>query len=81
MTNALGALAFLLKYVPNIGSIIAALPVVLLAFVQLRVGPALLTTLGFVVVNVVLGNLIEPKLMGRRLSLSALVVFLSLVFD
>jgi predicted PurR-regulated permease PerM len=75
-----GTLAFLLNYVPNIGSIIAALPAVLLALVQLGVGSALLTTLGFVVVNVVLGNLIEPKLMGRRLSLSALVVFLSLVF-
>ena len=75
-----GTLAFLLNYVPNIGSIIAALPAVLLALVQLGVGTALLTTLGFVVVNVVLGNLIEPKLMGRRLSLSALVVFLSLVF-
>jgi len=75
-----GTLVFLLNYVPNIGSIIAALPVVLLALVQLGVGSALLTTLGFVVVNVVLGNLIEPKLMGRRLSLSALVVFLSLVF-
>ena len=75
-----GTIAFLLNYVPNIGSIIAALPAVLLALVQLGVGTALLTTLGFVVVNVVLGNLIEPKLMGRRLSLSALVVFLPLVF-
>jgi predicted PurR-regulated permease PerM len=75
-----GTLAFLLNYVPNIGSIIAALPVVLLALVQLGLGSALLTALGFAVVNIVLGNLIEPKLMGRRLSLSALVVFLSLVF-
>ena len=75
-----GTLAFLLNYVPNIGSIIAALPAVLLALVQLGVGSALFTTLGFVVVNVVLGNLVEPKLMGRRLSLSTLVVFLSLVF-
>jgi len=75
-----GTLVFLLNYVPNIGSIIAALPAVLLALVQLGVGSALLTALGFVVANTVLGNLIEPKLMGRRLSLSALVVFLSLVF-
>ena len=50
------------------------------SLVQLGVGSALLTALGFVVVNIVLGNLVEPKLMGRRLSLSALVVFLSLVF-
>jgi AI-2 transport protein TqsA len=75
-----GTLSFLLNYVPNIGSIIAALPVALLALVQLGVGSALLTVLGFLVVNGVIGNILEPKLMGRRLSLSALVVFLSLVF-
>jgi len=75
-----GTLVFLLNYVPNIGSIIAALPAVLLALVQLGVGSALLTALGFVVANVVLGNLIEPKLMGKGLSLSTLVVFLSMVF-
>ena len=75
-----GTLSFLLNYVPNIGSIIAALPAVLLALVQLGVGSALLTALGFVVANMVLGNLVEPKLMGKGLSLSTLVVFLSLVF-
>ena len=73
-------LSFLLNYVPNIGPIIAALPVALLALVQLGVGSALLTVLGFVVVHIVLGNLIEPKVMGKGLSISPLVVFLSLVF-
>ena len=43
-------------------------------------GSALLTVLGFVVVHIVLGNLIEPKVMGKGLSISPLVVFLSLVF-
>lgn len=75
-----GMLAFLLNYVPNIGSLIAAIPAVLLALVKLGVGSALLTVLGFSVVNVVIGNILEPKLMGRRLRLSTLVVFLSLVF-
>ncbi|MBN1570476.1 MAG: AI-2E family transporter [Acidobacteria bacterium] len=75
-----GALAFLLNYVPNIGSIIAALPAVLLALVNLGMGSALLTVLGFLVVNVVIGNIVEPKLMGKGLRLSTLVVFLSLVF-
>jgi predicted PurR-regulated permease PerM len=56
------------------------LPVALLALVQLGAGSALLTVLGFIVVHVVVGNIIEPKLMGRVLSLSTLVVFLSLVF-
>jgi AI-2 transport protein TqsA len=75
-----GTLVFLLNYVPNIGSIIAALPAVLFAFVQLGLWSALLATLGFVVVNIVVGNVIEPKLMGKGMSLSTLVVFLSLVF-
>jgi AI-2 transport protein TqsA len=75
-----GTLSFLLNFVPNIGAILAGLPVVLLALVQLGVGSALLTVLGFVVVHIVVGNIIEPKLTGKGLSLSTLVVFLSLVF-
>jgi predicted PurR-regulated permease PerM len=75
-----GTLAFLLNYVPNIGSILAAVPAALLAFVQLGAGSALLTVLGFLVVNNILGNIVEPKLMGKGLGLSTLVVFLSLVF-
>ncbi len=75
-----GLLAFFLNFVPNIGSIIAAIPAVLLAFVQLGVSSALLAALGFLVVNVVIGNVIEPRFMGRGLGLSTLVVFLSLVF-
>ncbi len=75
-----GLIAFLLNYVPNLGSIIAAVPAVLLALVQLGPGHALATTAGYVVVNVVIGNIIEPGLLGRRLGLSTLVVFLSLVF-
>ena len=75
-----GTLSFLLNYVPTIGAILAALPVALLALVQLGVGSALLTVLGFVVVHIILGNIIEPKLTGKGLSLSTLVVFLSLVF-
>jgi predicted PurR-regulated permease PerM len=75
-----GLVAFLLNYVPNIGSIIAAVPAVLLAFIQLGVVHVLLTVMGYVVVNSLIGNLIEPRVMGRGVGLSTLVVFLSLVF-
>jgi predicted PurR-regulated permease PerM len=75
-----GFLAFLLNFIPNIGSIIAAAPAVLLALVQLGLAKAILVAAGFVVVNVVLGNLVEPQLMGRTLGMSTLVIFLSLVF-
>jgi len=75
-----GVLAFLLNYVPNIGSIIAAVPVVLLALVQLGTLSALLTAVLYGAVNMIIGNAVEPRFMGRGLGLSTLVVFLSLVF-
>ncbi|MFC3096019.1 AI-2E family transporter [Alteromonas sediminis] len=73
-------LAFMLNYIPNIGSFIAAVPAILMAFIEQGMGVAGLTALGFVVVNTVMGNFIEPKFMGKGLGLSTLVVFLSLVF-
>jgi AI-2 transport protein TqsA len=75
-----GMLAFLFNYIPSVGSILASVPPILLGLLQFGVGRALLVALGYVVVNITLGNLIEPNLMGRRLGLSALVVILSLVF-
>ena len=75
-----GMLAFLLNYVPNIGSIIAAVPAVLLALIQVGTGTAFLVMAGYMVINIVMGSVVEPKYMGKGLGLSALVVFLSLVF-
>jgi len=75
-----GVLAFMLNFVPNIGSIIAAVPAVMLALVQLGVSSALLVTAVYVAVNVLIGSVIEPRYMGKGLGLSTLVVFVSLVF-
>jgi predicted PurR-regulated permease PerM len=75
-----GFLAFLLHYIPNLGPIMAAVPAVLLALIQLGVGSATLAAAGYLVVGFTLGNVVEPRLMGRKLGLSTLVVFLSLIF-
>jgi predicted PurR-regulated permease PerM len=75
-----GLFAFLLNYVPNVGSILVVVPQSLLALVQLGPKGVLLLVLGHLVVHTILGNAIEPHVMGRRLGLSELVVLLSLVF-
>ncbi|MCG8467786.1 MAG: AI-2E family transporter [Gemmatimonadetes bacterium] len=75
-----GVLAFLLNYIPNIGSIIAAVPAVLLAWLSLGLGTAVVAALGYLVVNVTMANIIEPRVMGYSVGLSTLVVFVSLVF-
>ncbi len=77
-----GLLAFLFNYVPNIGSILAAVPPVVLAVVESGsgLGPAAITAIGFVAINCLISFAIEPRYMGQGLGLSTLVVFLSLVF-
>ncbi len=75
-----GLVAFLLNFVPNIGSIIAAIPAVLLALLMNGASVAMLTVVGYVVVNITVGNVIEPRVMGQGLGLRMLVVFISLVF-
>jgi len=74
-----GFLAFLLHFIPSVGSVIAAIPAVLVALIQLGGGSALMTAAGYLVIGTVIGNIVEPRIMGRRLGLSTLVVFLSLV--
>jgi predicted PurR-regulated permease PerM len=73
-------IAGLMNYIPNIGSIIAAVPAVLFALIQLGLGGAVWTLGSFMLVNNVLGNFVEPRIMGKGLGLSTLVVFLSLIF-
>ena len=75
-----GVIAFMLNFVPNIGSIIAAVPTVLLALIQLGGNSALLVMLGYITVNMIIGNIWEPRIMGKGLGLSTLVVFVSLTF-
>jgi len=75
-----GVLAFILNYIPNIGSIIAAVPALSLAFLQLGAADAGFIGLGYMIINMVMGNVVEPRYLGKGLGLSTLVVFLSLIF-
>lgn len=75
-----GFLAFVLNFIPSIGSLMAAIPAVLLAFVQLGPFGALITIIIYFVLNTLIGNIIEPQLMGKNLGISPLIVFISMIF-
>ena len=75
-----GLISFLLNYIPTLGSILAAIPPVMLALVDIGLGGAVGVAAGQAVINVAIGNVLEPRLMGKELGLSALVIFISLAF-
>ncbi|AJI95529.1 hypothetical protein BD65_41 [Yersinia ruckeri] len=75
-----GMLAFLLNYIPNIGSVLAAIPPIIQALLFNGFADALVVAGGFILINLIGGNIIDPRIMGRGLGLSTLVVFLSLIF-
>jgi AI-2 transport protein TqsA len=76
----LGLIAFVLNYVPSLGSIIASVPAIIVALVLQGFGTAAGVAILYLVINVSIGSLTEPRIMGRRMGLSPLIVFLSLVF-
>lgn len=73
-----GILAFALNYIPNIGSTVAAVPAILLAWVDFGMGWAFVTAIGYVAINVGVSNGVEPRVLGHGLGLSPLVVLLSM---
>ena len=75
-----GVVAFVLNFIPNIGPIIAGVPPFIQALVLNDFYDALLVAALFSAIHMVFGNMLEPRVMGRGLGLSTLVVFLSLIF-
>lgn len=75
-----GLVAFFLNYIPNIGSIIASIPAIIIAFIQFNALYAIIVAIIYLLVNVVMGSIIEPKYLGKELGLSTLIIFLSLIF-
>lgn len=77
-----GILAFVMNFIPVVGSLIASVPPVLLALIARDGGPtdALLVAGGYGLINMFLDNFVQPLLLGRRFGLSILVVVLCVLF-
>jgi len=75
-----GVLMFVLYFVPTIGSVLSLLPPLLLALVMFGLVRALLVLAGYLLMQLVYGAILEPRMLGNSLGLSPLVVFLSLIF-
>lgn len=75
-----GLVAFVLNYVPTLGSIIAVIPPTLVALIFQGVPRGIATLLGLAVIQTILGNFIDPRLQGKTLQLSPFVALISIVF-
>lgn len=75
-----GVLAMLFNFVPVVGSIIASIPAILLAIINLDIIFAIWVIVLYMVINISISNILEPKLMGKKLGLSPLIIFFSLIF-
>jgi len=75
-----GFIAFLLNYIPSIGSILAAIPAILISLLQLTLMDTVFIAIGYLVVNNLIGNLLEPRLLSNGVGISTLFIFLSMVF-
>ena len=76
-----GLLTFLLNFIPNIGSVVATFPPILVAIFQFGgFFPALWIGILLISLQVVMGNVIEPLIMGKSLNMSPLVIIISLIF-
>nr|WP_295391672.1 HAD-IC family P-type ATPase [uncultured Thiodictyon sp.] len=73
-------LAFFLNFLPVVGNILMMIPAVLLALVQVDLSTALMVAAGYLVINTAIGNVIEPRIMGKGLGISTLAVFIALLF-
>jgi predicted PurR-regulated permease PerM len=73
-------LVFFLNFIPVVGSIFAAIPAVVVALIDHSMMTAIWIAMWYMIVNTVIGNILEPRIMGRGLGLSALTIFISMIF-
>ncbi|VAX35729.1 Uncharacterized UPF0118 membrane protein [hydrothermal vent metagenome] len=81
LAGVFGLLAFLLNFIPSVGSIISTLLPIPLAIIQFQ-NPWLIAGVIFIpgTIQMAVGNFIEPKLMGEGLQLHAIVILMALAF-
>jgi len=75
-----GILVLLLRYIPNIGSVIAAIPIMLFVLIQDGLMGVFYAGSAYAIINFIIGQIIEPRFLAKGMNLSTLAVFLSLVF-
>ena len=75
-----GFLAFLLEYVPSVGSLLAVIPPTLMALADGGPGRAAVVLLVIGTLQIILGNVVDPRLEGRLMAISPFGVLLSIVF-
>lgn len=73
-----GLLAWFMGYIPSIGFMVALIPPVLMAYAQYGLQTALVVLIGYVLINGGVQNFYQPKVMGNRLKISPVVVFIGL---
>ena len=75
-----GIFVLLMRYIPNIGSVIAAIPILLFVLIQDGISGVIYVGIAYGAINFIIGQIIEPKFFSRSMNLSTLAVFISLVF-
>lgn len=74
-----GVIAALFNFIPVVGSIIASIPAIILSLVNLDLSSTIYIIIFYLIINISISNILEPKLMGRELGLSPLIIFFSLI--
>jgi len=75
-----GVLSFLMSFIPMVGFIIALIPPAFMALLQFGVGRAIIVIIGFIIINTLTDNIIYPRLVGKGLNISPLVVIVAVFF-
>lgn len=74
-----GVLAFALNFIPVIGSVLAAIPPIAIGLLTSGIGNAIGISVGYILVNLIVDNIIEPRVMGKTSNLSPLIVLLAML--